>query len=99
MALLEALAHGVPAVYTTGCNFPEVMQAGAGIEVDATADGTERGLRQLMGASDTEYAERRDSARRLVQRNYTWDQVAGRTLELYRWLASGGDRPEFVEIG
>jgi poly(glycerol-phosphate) alpha-glucosyltransferase len=38
------------------------------------------------------------AGRALVAERYSWPRVAGHTLELYRWILGGGERPAFVEI-
>lgn len=96
MAVLEALSAGLPVLMTPGCNFPEAASAGAAIEVAPDCEATERGLRQLLTRSPDELAEMGRTGRRLIERSYTWHRVAEQTLQLYRWLATGGDRPDFV---
>jgi len=97
MAVLEAMAAGLPVLITPGCNFPEAVEAGAAVCVEPTVDGTEAGLRTLLELSDAERDELGRRARQLIQRCYTWDRVAKKMLELYQWLLGGGRRPEFVE--
>ena len=97
MAVLEAMACGLPVVITPGCNFPEVQDRRAGIEVLPTVDDTERGLRELLSMSRSELAGIGQNARKLIESAYTWDSVARKMLELYRWLAGGGTPPAFVE--
>ncbi len=81
MAVLEAMAAGLPSVLTTGCNFPEAGEAGAArvvpIESAALADALADTLAdpdagRAMGAR----------ARALVLADYTWDQIAARFTDL-----------------
>jgi glycosyltransferase involved in cell wall biosynthesis len=97
MAVLEAMAAGLPVLVTPGCNFPEAVTAGAAVCVEPTVEGTEAGLRALLGMSEAERREMGRRARRLIQCSYTWDEVARKMLKLYGWLLGGGPRPEFVE--
>ena len=98
MAVLEAMACRLPVLLTPGCNFPEVAGNEAGILVDPTVDGTEKGLRALLSMSDAERANMGRNGRNLVERAYTWDQMALRMRDLYQWLAGGGTPPSSVEI-
>ena len=85
MAVLEALATGMPAVISPGCNMPEVETAGAGFVADATVDAVAAKLRQLL--VDAELRERMGvAARQLVAERYTWDIVAGELLSVYSQL-------------
>ena len=97
MAILEAMAARLPVLITPGCNFPEVAQANAGVEVQPTVDDTERGLRMLMSMSDDERRAMGQRARVLIERSYTWDAVAVKTIELYNWLLGRSlVKPAFV---
>jgi glycosyltransferase involved in cell wall biosynthesis len=97
MAILEAMAARLPVLITPGCNFPEVAQADAGVEVQPTVDDTERGLRMLMSMNDIDRRAMGARARALIERSYTWDAVAVKTIELYNWLLGRSSvKPVFV---
>lgn len=96
MAVLEAMACGLPVLITHGCNFPEVARAGAGVIVQPTASETEQGLRDLMGLTDNERSAIGRQGSRLVEEQFTWDAVAARMISVYEWLLTGHCRPEFV---
>lgn len=96
MSVLEALAARCPVLITPGCNFPEVATSGAGVIVPPEVDATMEGLTRLMDLSDHDRLQMGERGRDLVERRFTWDIVAGQTLQVYRWLAGGGPRPEFV---
>jgi glycosyltransferase involved in cell wall biosynthesis len=96
MAVLEAMAAGLPVLITPGCNFPQATSAGAALEMEATVEGTEAGLRRLLSLRDAERGKMGRAARTLVATRYTWDRVAEQTMELYSWLTGQEPRPEFV---
>lgn len=83
MAILEALACGLPAVISDHCYFPEVAEAQAGIVVplqnEAIAQALEKVLHnpELRDAMSTQ-------ARELVTKRYTWSAVAEKTLLAYQ---------------
>lgn len=82
MAALEALAAGLPALLTPGCNLPEIADRGAGIVVsrDVTAIGA--GLRALL----TDESGRRAMGERgaaWVRESFTWPKVAEQVEVLY----------------
>ena len=96
MAILEAAAAGLPVLMTPQCNFPELVKAGAALEVAPDAEGCAAGLRQLLDASE---ADRRAMGRRgsdLVARDYTWSRVAEQMLAVYQWVLGDGGKPECV---
>lgn len=94
MAVLEALASGLPALLTPGCNFPEAAAAGACIEEPPTVEGTERGLRALLERSDAQRAAMGAAGRRLVAERYGWDAIARSMRDVYAWCIGGGTRPD-----
>jgi glycosyltransferase involved in cell wall biosynthesis len=97
MAILEALACRLPVLVTTACHFPELAEAGGGIVVEATAEGVNAGLRDLLGRSDADRESLGRLGRGLVEKRYTWDRQADRLASVYRWVAGGGPVPEAVE--
>lgn len=85
MVVLEAMAAGLPVIVSPGCNLPEVAEAGAGLEVEATVESLVTALRQVLN----DEAARRSMgvrAQRLVQERFNWDAVAEQTEALYQQL-------------
>ena len=83
MAVLEAMATGLPVVISRQCYFPEVDQSNAGIVVETRADELavalgrlldDPGLRREMGQNGQE----------MIRHGYTWDSIASRMTEFYR---------------
>lgn len=83
MAVLEALACGLPVVLTPGCHFPEAEQAGAGVVVERAVAPLAGTLRALLSDPGRRAAMGR-AARALVERDYTWSQVVARLDDAYR---------------
>jgi poly(glycerol-phosphate) alpha-glucosyltransferase len=82
IALLEAMASGVPVIITPGCNIPEVVSADAGLMVEPSPEATGAGLKRLF--SDPDGMRRRgENGRRLVRCQFTWSGIAKRTIEVY----------------
>jgi glycosyltransferase involved in cell wall biosynthesis len=80
MAVLEAAAHRIPVVQTDECNFPELTAAGGAWECRPECESVEIALRSALTAEDAECAERGLRGRELVERSYSWDQVADRVI-------------------
>jgi len=83
MAVLEALACGLPVVLTPGCHFPEAEQAGAGVVVERAVEPLAGALRALLADADRRTAMG-GAARSLVERCYTWPQVVAQLDDAYR---------------
>jgi glycosyltransferase involved in cell wall biosynthesis len=84
MAVLEAAAHRIPVVQTDECNFPELTAAGGAWECRPELDAVEKTLRDALTAEDAERAERGLRGRELVEKSYSWDQIAGAVFEACR---------------
>lgn len=82
MAALEAMASGMPALLSRGCNMPEVSSADAGFVVDATVDAFAEKLRRLLTDAELR-AEMGSQARRLVVEKYNWDRIASELEAVY----------------
>ena len=82
MSVLEAMAAGLPSVITTGCNFPEVAEAKVALEVPIDATAFAEALASLIEnlPAAREMGQR---ARTFIFQNYTWDQAARKTHEVY----------------
>lgn len=83
MAILEAMACGVPVVISENCHFPQVAQARAGLVVPLNADAIAKAL-QLVLQSEQQRRQMGQNGRRLVRSSYTWPQVAQQIIAAYQ---------------
>lgn len=82
IAVLEALAAGVPVVITEACHLPEVEEYGAGRVVAKHPSEIENALRSVL--ADAEAARRMSAcARGLVEEKFSWPRLAGTLTGLY----------------
>ncbi len=89
VAVLEALAHGVPCLLTPVTNLAEeVAAAGAGWKVEPSAEGIAAGIREVLATDRKQLQRAGAAARRLAEENYTWEEVAVRWVEEYRRCAA-----------
>jgi glycosyltransferase involved in cell wall biosynthesis len=89
IAVLEALAHGVPCLLTPNTNMAEeVVAAEAGWVVQATREGVARGLLKLLDLSPSELETAGRNARCLAEDRYTWPMIAERSIDAYRRFAA-----------
>ena len=96
MAVLEALACGLPALITTACHFPELAAADGGVVVRPDATGVESGLRRILEMDPSGRRALGLRGRQLVEAGYTWEKQAERLADVYAWLVGGGAPPEAV---
>ncbi|MFA6046111.1 MAG: glycosyltransferase [Phycisphaerales bacterium] len=81
VAILEAMACGIPVVITEECRFPQVGPAGAGFVVPLGAAHTAAALGRVLKLPDPKAmgAKGRD----LVLSQFTWPRIAEQTIEAY----------------
>jgi glycosyltransferase involved in cell wall biosynthesis len=88
MATLEALAHGTAVMLSPECHFPAAEQSGAGVTVEKDVGALTRALCGL-GGDRSRLRRMGEAGRRLVERDYSWDNIAELLLDFYsRGLAA-----------
>lgn len=87
IAVIEALAAGLPAIVTKACNLPSVQENGAGIIVEQDAGSLSAAILKLAG-NPVLRREMGLKGRELVWANYTWDEIAARMISVYEGILS-----------
>jgi glycosyltransferase involved in cell wall biosynthesis len=82
MAVLEALASHTAVLLSPGCNFSDVVAAGAGRICDRTVEAI-RGALEVMLADRNELRSMGDNGRTLVESRFTWSSVVDQLLDVY----------------
>jgi glycosyltransferase involved in cell wall biosynthesis len=97
MAVAEALASGVPVITTRGAPWSDLETHHCGWWIDVGVEPLAAALRQATELTDVERRAMGERGRQYVRR-FDWDEIAGQTLALYRWLLGRGDRPACVKL-
>jgi glycosyltransferase involved in cell wall biosynthesis len=84
MAIAEALQSGTPVVTTKGTPWQELVEYDCGWWVDNHQLAIEQALHQATGTASDVLRAKGLNGKALIQDKYTWQQVAKRTIELYR---------------
>ncbi|MDZ4770833.1 MAG: glycosyltransferase [Chloroflexota bacterium] len=82
MAALEAMACGIPAILSPGCNLPAAAQAGAALIVEPQIAPLADALHVLL-SDRVRRADMGARARELVASQFTWDKIATIYSALY----------------
>ena len=96
VALLEAMAAGLPVVITKSCNFHAAEDLGAGFVVGGDVESLAAGLAKMLKTPDDRRSEMAARGASLVRGNYCWDSVAREMLEVYKWVLGRRDAPQCV---
>ena len=78
IAVLEALAAGLPVVCTKGAPWGVIAREGAGRWVDIDSEAIERGLRNVMSCGRAELDAMGAAGRRIAYRDFSWPSVTKR---------------------
>lgn len=83
MAVLEAMAAGLPVLLSHGCNLPEAQTANAGLVIDPQIETLTQALKTLFADSDS-LAKMGKNARNLIHGRFTWQQIAEKMEAVYQ---------------
>ncbi len=86
MAIIEAMAYGLPVVITDTCHMGVVSEIDAGEVVPATVEGIAHGLDRMIRAGSTRRAKMGAQGRDWVLANCTWERVAEQLEAMYEEL-------------
>ena len=88
LAIAEALQSGTPVITTTGTPWRTIQEYGCGWWIKSGAAELESSLKEATGTSPEVLREKGAVGRRLIRENYSWGQVAAKTVALYRSILS-----------
>jgi glycosyltransferase involved in cell wall biosynthesis len=92
IAVVEAMARGLPVLITDRCHLLEVRHRGAGLVTEPSADALADGLRGLLGLQGKALNSMGEAGRMLVAECYTWPRIASRLAEVYARYDHNGMR-------
>lgn len=91
IAVAEAMASGLPIVCTKGAPWAIIEKVNAGRWVEISPEAIADGLRQLIRLSDAERARLGANGRRLIERDFGWDKIAGKLMSCYEEVRARED--------
>lgn len=96
MSVLEAWAYRLPVLMTEHCNLPEGFSNNAAIRIGTDVESIAEGMRLLQQSTIHDLQSLGQNGRSLVERQFTWPQVAAQMKEVYEWVLGGGAVPDCV---
>lgn len=90
MAVVEAMAYGLPVIMTEACNIPEAFTAGAALQIEPVPESISAGIARYIAMRPAEVSIMRRNARDLVENHFTWDQQVKRLQGVYKSLLGDG---------
>lgn len=96
VVVAEALACGVPVITTKGTPWEELNTHNAGWWIDIGALSLKNTLLEAMTLDEEKRKQMGLNGRKLIEKNYSIDSVASKTIQLYNWILGEEDKPDFV---
>ncbi len=97
IVVAEALAHGLPAITTTGTPWSDLPAAGAGWHTAPDVAALTATLHDALSRPAAGLAAMGARGRSFVASRYGWPRIADQSLAFYEWILHGGTKPDFVE--
>ena len=82
-SVVEAMGAGLIPIITTGCNFPEAFQNGLAIRTTPDPNDILKALNKAFIMPMDEIRHSSSSVREFAQRDYLWDNIAARQVEIF----------------
>lgn len=98
IVIAEALAAGLPVITTTGAPWKELVERNAGWWIAPESGPLAQALMAAMRLSKDDLHSMGERGRLLVEQRYLLEDIADQFMLLYAWLASGNQRPDFVQV-
>lgn len=96
MVVSEALSVGTPVLANTTTPWEDLNTYNCGWWLDATPTNIAETLATILELSDSEIKAMSDNGKKLVAEKYSSEKVGEMMANLYKWIANGGDKPEYV---
>lgn len=96
LAVAEALAAGVPAIVTKGAPWSGLESEGCGWWIDQGVEPLTAALLEATALSPAVRREMGSRGRAWMARDFGWDSIAARMVQVYAWCLGKGDRPDCV---
>lgn len=98
MSVLEAWSYALPVIMTKFCNLPAGFREGAALDVSPEVDSITDGVKQFMQFDRAAREQMGQNGRRLVEREFTWERIAGQMKAVYQWsLNPGAEVPDTIQ--
>lgn len=96
----EALACGTPVVTTTGAPWSGLIENDCGLWIDLSVENLTKALEDMMSRPMDELARMGQNGRRWIERDFSWDEIARKTIRSYEWLLKPKDveKPDWIYI-
>ncbi|MDA9774807.1 glycosyltransferase [Algibacter sp.] len=97
MVVSEALIREVPVIASKGTPWEELNTCNAGWWIDLGVEPLKKALINAIQTPKIEMEQMGKNGRKLIEKKYSMEAVASQMLELYQWILTKENKPNFVE--
>lgn len=100
IAVGEALACGTPVITTTGAPWSGLTDNNCGKWIDLSVDNLSIALEDMMSHPLDELSRMGENGREWMKRDFSWDEIARKTIRSYEWLLSSDliEKPDWIFV-
>lgn len=98
LVVAEALAHEVPVITTRNAPWSDLEEYRCGWWIDLDEIVLRETLEKATCLPRERLWDMGERGRAWMERDFQWDAIAEKMLEVYRWIISGGSVPKHVEF-
>ena len=95
--ILEGLIRGIPCITTKGSPWEDLIKSDCGWWVDYDQEAISAAVEEAVFCPNQRLFDMGLRAQKLIAEKYTTERVALKMRELYQWLITKGQTPDFVE--
>lgn len=96
MVVVDALAYGLPVITTKSSSWKNLEEYHCGFWSDISKDAIKENILKMVNLSDESLIHYSINAQNLIKNKYLWDEIAKKTVLLYRWILYKDVKPDFI---
>lgn len=96
----EALACATPVITTTGAPWSGLIDNDCGLWIDLSVENLTTALEEMMSRPMEELTRMGQNGRKWVKRDFSWEEIARKTVKSYEWLINPDhvDKPNWIHL-
>lgn len=96
MVVAEALVNEIPVICSKGAPWENLPKKNCGWWIEIGEEPLTKTLLEAMNLDNNSLKEMGKNGREWMIKEYSWDSIAKQTIEVYKWLLTKENKPEYV---
>ena len=98
IVIAESLASYTPVITTKGAPWEDLKIHNSGWWIDIGVEPLKEALTIAMQTNENDLFEMGVNGRKLIENKYSMASVAKQMLQLYQWILTKNNKPNFVDV-